>query len=68
MTEFVSDIKTIPNSDSEIFNVLSDLSRVESLKEKVPADKLGPIKDWSCDSDSCTITVDPVGKIKFLIV
>ncbi|NDW09891.1 SRPBCC family protein [Dysgonomonas sp. 520] len=68
MTEYTSDIKTIPYTDADIYKVLSDLSKLEQLKDKVPADKWEKVKDFSCDKDSVTITVDPVGKVRFLIV
>ena len=65
MTEFVSDIKPVPHLDKDIYNVLSDLSNLELVKDKIPQDK---IKDFEFDSDSCTITIDPIGKVRFVIV
>lgn len=65
MTEFVSEIKKIPFSDEMVFNVLSDLSKLENLKDKLPADK---IKDFYCTSNSCSFSVDPVGKVTFDVV
>lgn len=65
MAEFVSEIKTIPYSDTEVYTVLSDLNNLELAKDKIPQDK---IKDFSFDADSCTVSVDPVGKVKFVII
>lgn len=65
MTEYTSDIKTIPHSDSEIFSVLSDLRKLDLVKDKIPQDK---IKDFTYDQDSCSINVNPIGKVKFVIV
>lgn len=65
MAEFVSDIKVIPYSDADVFVILSDLNNLELAKDKIPQDK---IKDFSFDTDSCTVNVDPVGKIKFVII
>ncbi len=65
MTEFVSDIKTIPHNDEDIFRVLSDLSKLELVKDKVPQDK---IKDFRFDTDSCTFSISPVGEVTFRIV
>ncbi len=65
MTEFVSDIKTIPYNKERIFNVLSDLSNLERVKDKIPQDK---ISDFSFDTDSCSFSVSPVGNIKFSII
>lgn len=65
MAEFVSEIKTIPYSDADVYAVLSDLNNLELAKDKIPQDK---VKDFSFDTDSCTVSVDPVGKIKFVII
>ena len=45
--------------------MLSDLSNLERVKDRIPQDK---IKDFEFDSDSCSFAVDPVGKIRFEIV
>lgn len=65
MAEFVSEIKTILHSDADIYTVLSDLNNLELAKDRIPQNK---IKDFSFDKDSCTVTVDPVGKIRFVVV
>lgn len=65
MTEFVSEIKVVPHSDADVYTVLSDLNNLELAKSKIPQDK---IKDFSFDRDSCTVTVDPVGKIRFVVI
>ena len=53
--EFVSEVKQIPHNDERIFTMLSDLSNLERIKDRIPQDK---IKNF----------VDPVGKITFQIV
>lgn len=65
MAEFVSEIKTIPYSEADVYAVLSDLNNLELAKDKIPQDK---VKDFSFDTDSCTVSVDPVGKIKFVVI
>lgn len=65
MAEFVSDIKSIPYNEEEIFNVLSDLTNLERFKDKIPQDK---ISDFTFDKDSCSFSVSPVGKVKFSII
>jgi len=65
MTEFVSEIKTIAHSSDSIYRMLSDLSNLERLKGLIPEDK---ISDMTYDRDSCTVTVNPVGKQTFRIV
>lgn len=65
MTEFVSDVKTISHSDAEVFRVLSDMSKLELVKDKIPQDK---IKEFTFDADSVSFKVDPIGTVKFLVV
>lgn len=65
MTEFTSEIKTIPHGVGDVYAVLSDLTNLELVKDKIPADK---VKNFSFDKDSCTLNVSPVGDIKFQIV
>jgi carbon monoxide dehydrogenase subunit G len=65
MTEFVSGVKAIPYNDRRIFRMLSDLSNLEKVKDRIPKDK---VADFSFDSDSCSITVHPVGSITFRVV
>ena len=65
MAEYISEEKTILYSDNQIFDVLSDLRKLDLLKDKLPEDKF---KDLSYDQDSCTVSVNPIGKIKFVIV
>lgn len=65
MTEFVSDIKTIPHNEEDIFRVLSDLNKLELVKDQIPQDK---IKDFKFDSDTCSFNISPVGEVKFRII
>jgi len=65
MTEFVSDIKTIPHRNSIIYETLADLNNLKYFKDRIPPDK---ISDFTFDSDSCTFSVQPVGSIRFYVV
>ncbi|MFA6702344.1 MAG: SRPBCC family protein [Dysgonamonadaceae bacterium] len=65
MTEFVSEIKTIPHTLENVYRVLSDLSKLEMVKDKIPTDK---IKDFTFDTDSCSFKIDPIGYVKFVVV
>lgn len=65
MTDFVSEVKTIPYSGERVFTMLSDLTNLERVKDRIPQDK---IKDFEFDQDSCSLSVDPVGKITFRII
>ena len=62
MTEFVSDVKEIPYSNESVFRVLSDLSKLDLVKDKLPEDR---ISDFSCDKDSCSFSIDPFGSVTF---
>ncbi|WP_106829484.1 SRPBCC family protein [Parabacteroides pacaensis] len=64
MTDFISEVKTIPYNEDRIFTMLSDLTNLERVKDRIPQDK---IKDFEFDRDSCSLSVDPVGKITFQI-
>ncbi len=65
MADFVSEIKAIPQNDDRIFAMLSDLSNLERIKDRIPQEQ---IKDFEFDSDSCSFSVSPVGKVTFRIV
>ena len=65
MTEFVSEIKTIPYGDRIIYETLTDLNNLERLRDRIPSDK---IEDFSFDADSCSFSVQPVGKVRLSIV
>ncbi len=49
-------------SDEKIFNFLTNF---DNFKDLVPPDK---VKDWESDEDSCSFTVDMVGKTGFRII
>ena len=65
MKKFESSIKQIPYSQEAVYRNISDLSNLERVRDRVPADK---VKDFSFDHDSVTISVDPVGQITLRIV
>ncbi len=65
MADYTSEIKTVHYNVNDVYNVLSDMSNLEMVKDKIPQDK---IKDFNFDKDSCAFTVDPIGKIKFAII
>jgi len=65
MTEYTSEVKTIPYNDERIYSVLSDLSNLERVRDRIPEDQ---IKNFSFDSDRCWFEINPVGKIEFQIV
>ena len=65
MTEFISDIKTVPCGNRIVYETLADLNNLEKLKNRIPSDK---IEDFTFDSNSCSFSVSPVGKVRFSIV
>lgn len=65
MTEFVSDVKTILYSDADVYRVLSDPRKLELVKERIQEDK---IKDFTFDEESISFLVDPIGKVRFLVM
>ena len=65
MTEFVSDIKTIPYSSADVYSVLSDLNKLELLKDQLPMEQ---ISNFTFDADSVSFRIEPVGDVKFVVV
>ncbi|MDR1115338.1 MAG: SRPBCC family protein [Tannerella sp.] len=65
MADFTSEVKTIPHNDDKIFALLSDMSNLERIRERIPQDK---IKNFTFDRDTCGFSVDPVGSVTFRIV
>lgn len=64
MTKFESSVKQIPYSQAAVYRNLSDLNNLEKVKDRVPEDK---VKEFTFDSDSVTVRVDPVGLITLRI-
>ena len=65
MSKFESSIKQIAYPQQIVYNMLSDLTNIERVKDKVPEDKL---KDLTFDKDTISISVSPVGQISMRIV
>ena len=65
MSQFESSVKQIPFSQERVYAKLSDLSNLESMKDRIPQDN---VKDISFDSDTLTFSVDPVGKITLQVI
>ena len=54
MANFESSVKVIPYSQERVYAKLSDLSNLESVKDRLPEDK---IQDLSFDSDTLTLQI-----------
>lgn len=66
MTTYESDIKHIPYENKVIFDKLSDLTNISAMTDKIPEN--AGIKDISCDRDSVSFKVNPVGDITLRII
>ena len=65
MANFESSVKVIPYSQERVYAKLSDLSNLESVKDRLPEDK---VQDLSFDSDILSFNVSLVGQITLQIV
>lgn len=65
MSKFESSVKIIPFSQERVYNKLSDLNNLESVKDRIPADK---VQDMSFDQDTLTFSVSPVGEITLKVI
>lgn len=57
MAQFESSVKFVPYSQEQVYNKLSDLSNLESVRDKL-ADK---VQDLTFDSDMMSFTVQGLG-------
>lgn len=63
-TKFESTVREIQYSQQAVYNMLSDLSNLDKVKDRIPEDKL---KDLSFDADSLSIST-PMGSVRLVIV
>ncbi len=64
MTKFESSVKIIPYSEVRVYTKLSDLNNLESVRERIPEDK---VKDLSFDADTLRFTVPAIGQLSLRI-
>jgi len=76
MEQHESSVKTLSYSVTQVYAKLSDLSYLEELKQRIPADKLEEAKkqgvqidlnEITCDQDSITLPVPKIGNIQLVI-
>ena len=65
MNQIESKVVNIPYSQQRVYDMLSDLSHLEKVKDRIPEDK---VKELKFDRDTVSINVAPVGDIAFKIV
>ena len=64
MSKFESSIKKVAYPQENVYKMLSDLSNIERVRNRIPEDKL---KDLTFDSDSVSIT-SPMGPVTLRVV
>ena len=62
--KFESSIRVIPYPQLAVYQMLSDLSNLEKVRDKIPEDKL---KDLNFDADSVSIN-SPLGAVQLNII
>ncbi|KAA6314173.1 hypothetical protein EZS27_035169 [termite gut metagenome] len=65
MTLFESSVKVIPHNQERVYAKLSDLNNLESVKDKIPQDK---VNNLSFDADTLSLQVAPVGNLTSQII
>lgn len=65
MGKIESSIKQIPYSQQAVYNMLSDMSNIESVRDHIKDER---IKDFHFDRDTIAMSVPPVGELKLRIV
>ena len=64
MSKYESSIKKVAYPQENVYKMLSDLSNIERVRDRIPEDKL---KDLTFDSDSVSIT-SPMGPVTLRVV
>ena len=64
-TKFESSVKQIPYSQEAVYRNISDLSNLEKVRDRVPADR---VSDFSFDEDTVSLNVPPVGELKLRVI
>ena len=60
-----SGVRQIPYPQQRVYDMLSDLTNIEKVKDRLPEDK---VKDLTFDKDSVSVSVAPVGSVTMTIV
>ena len=65
MSQYESSVKNIPFPQARVYAKLEDLNNLESLKDKLPEDK---VKDLTYNRDEATVNVPPMGNVTIRVV
>ena len=64
MATFESTVRQIPYPQQSVYDMLSDLSNIDKVKDRIPEEKLN---DLTFDADSMSVST-PMGAVKLRIV
>ena len=65
MSQYESSVKSIPYPQQRVYAKLEDLNNLETLKDKLPEDK---VKDLTYSRDEATVNVPPMGNVTIKVV
>lgn len=65
METYESSVHKLHGTQADAYAKLADLRTLESLKNSLPQDK---VKNFACDQDTCTFSVDPMGSLTLRVV
>ena len=65
MSQYESSVKCIPYSQERVYAKLEDLNNIESIKERLPQDK---IKDLTYSRDEASVSVPPLGNVTLRVI
>lgn len=65
METYESNVHKLHGSQANAYAKLADLRNLELLKSSMPQDK---VKNFVCDQDSCSFSIDPMGSVTLRIV
>ena len=60
-----SSVRQIPYPQQSVYDMLSDLSNIEKIRDRIPEEK---VKDLTFDHDSVSVSVDMVGSVTLQII
>ena len=65
MSQYESSVKNIPFPQARVYAKLEDLNNLESLKDRLPEDK---VKEFTYSRDEATVNVPPMGNVTIRVV
>lgn len=65
MSQYESSVKLIPFPQERVYAKLEDLNNLESVKDRIPADK---VKGFTYSRDEATVNVPPLGNVTIKVV